>query len=331
MKAKIIRFRAPLLFCELFAIITKIDVGKGAEDVKCRPITVDDTLQELTQHGTRDFPVSMDRQVVTDVNHGGIRHWHQEIQIALVTEGEVLFRADDREIRLHAGEGFFVNSGVHHEALPTESADGIYICVNFLPSLIYGQADSVMCRDYVDPVLYCEGLRSFPLLNQPWHREICELLRKLGEVEEAAEYGYEMRMMILLQQIWHLIVIHNREQIEQKSTVPFSDRQRIRALQTYIHKNYMEHISLADIAAAGHISRGECCRVFKRVQKISPIQYLTRFRLEQSLKLLTSTELSIHEIAQQVGFGTGSYFTERFREELHCTPTEYRRQHLRKL
>lgn len=298
--------------------------------MKCRPITVDDSLQELTQHGTRDFPVSMDRQVVSDADHGGIRHWHEEIQIALVTEGEVLFRGDDQEVRLQAGQGFFVNSGVHHEALPTEHGDGVYICVNFLPNLIYGQADSVVRRDYVDPVLYCDGLRSFPLLEEPWHREICELLRQLGEVEERAEYGYEIQMTVLLRQIWHLIVVSNREKIEQRSSVSFSDRQRMRVLQTYIHKNYREHISLADIAAAGHISRGECCRVFKRVEKQSPVQYLTRFRLEQSLKLLTSTELSVQEIARQVGFGTGSYFTERFREELGSTPSEYRRKHTEK-
>lgn len=294
--------------------------------MKCRPITVDDSLQELTQHGTRDFPVSMDRQVVSDEHHGGIRHWHEEIQIALVTEGEVLFRAEEQEIRLCAGQGFFVNSGVHHEAYPTERGDGVYICVNFLPNVIFGQADSVVRRDYVDPVLYCDSLRSFPLLDQPWHQEICGLLRELGEVEDAAEYGYEIRMTILLRQIWHLIVVNNREKIEQKSNVSFSDRQRMRALQTYIHKHYMEQIALADIAAAGHISRGECCRVFKRVEKRSPVQYLTRFRLEQSLKLLSSTELSVQEIARQVGFGTGSYFTEKFREEMQCTPTEYRRK-----
>ena len=294
--------------------------------MKCRPITVDDSLQELTQHGTRDFPVSMDRQVVSDEHHGGIRHWHEEIQIALVTEGEVLFRAEEQEIRLCAGQGFFVNSGVHHEAHPTERGDGVYICVNFLPNVIFGQADSVVRRDYVDPVLYCDSLRSFPLLDQPWHQEICGLLRELGEVEDAAEYGYEIRMTILLRQIWHLIVVNNREKIEQRSNVSFSDRQRMRALQTYIHKHYMEQIALADIAAAGHISRGECCRVFKRVEKRSPVQYLTRFRLEQSLKLLSSTELSVQEIARQVGFGTGSYFTEKFREEMQCTPTEYRRK-----
>ena len=183
-----------------------------------------------------------------------------------------------------------------------------------------------MRRDYVDPVLNCDNLQSFPLLEEAWHREICGLLQELGEVEERAEYGYEIHMTILLRQIWHLVVVNNREKIEQTSTVSFGDRQRMRTLQTYIHKNYMEHITLADIAAAGHISRGECCRVFKRVEQVSPVQYLTRFRLEQSLKLLSRAELSVQEIAQQVGFGTGSYFTERFREHFGRTPSEYRRQ-----
>lgn len=293
--------------------------------MKCRPITVDDSLQELTQHGTRDFPVSMDRQVVSDADHGGIRHWHEEVQLLLVTEGEVLFRAEDREFHLRAGEGCFINSRVQHEALPTEQRDGVYICVNFLPSVIHGAADSTLRRDYVDPVLY-GPLRSIPLRDAPWHREACALLERLGEVEEGGAYGYELEMTILLRQIWHLIVVNNREAIEQGSSVSFSDRQRIRALQTFIHRQYREHVSLADIAGAGHISRGECCRVFRRVMGQTPVQYLTAFRLEQSLKLLTSTDLSIQEIAAQVGFGTGSYFTERFRETLGCTPSEYRRR-----
>jgi len=293
--------------------------------MKCRPIQVDDALRELTQHGTREFPLSMDRQVVADPSHGSVRHWHPELQIALVTEGEVIFETEDGRFRLRAGEGFFVNSGVLHEAAPTEQADGVYICVNFLPSLLCGQSDGVVRRDYVDPVLTCGRLRSFPLRDLPWHREVCALLRQMEAAEEAAEYGYEIQLVALLCQIWRLVVLHHREEIEGGSAVSFSDRQRIRALQTYIHRRCMERITLADIAAAGHISRGECCRVFQRVLNMTPGQYLTRCRLDQSVLLLTSTDLSVAEIARQTGFGTSSYFIERFRREMGRTPLEYRR------
>mgnify|MGYP006945406339 CR=1 FL=1 len=75
------------------------------------------------------------------------------------------------------------------------AGNGVYICVNFLPSLIYGSADSVVRRDYVDPVLNCDNLQSFPLLEEAWHREICGLLQELGEYfrkrREIADYPDE--------------------------------------------------------------------------------------------------------------------------------------------
>lgn len=294
--------------------------------MKCRPILVDDSLRELTQHGTPDFPLSMDRQVVADPSHGSVRHWHPEAQIALVTAGEVLFETERGVFRLGEGEGFFVGSGVLHQAAPTEQADGVYICVNFLPDLLCGPGGSVLRRDYVDPLLGCEALRGVPLTDQPWHREICGLLRQMGEVEEEAAYGYELQLVALLFQIWRLLAVHHRREMEEQSSVSFGDRQRIRALQTYIRRHYMEHITLADIAAAGHISRGECCRVFRRVQGETPMGYLTRCRLEQSVRLVSGTELSMGEIARQVGFGTASYFTELFRREMGVPPLQYRKQ-----
>ena len=83
--------------------------------MKCRPILVDDTRRELTQHGTRDFPLSMDRQEVASPSHGNVRHWHPEVQIALVTEGEVLFRAGGETFRLGAGAVSYT-----HLTLPTK-------------------------------------------------------------------------------------------------------------------------------------------------------------------------------------------------------------------
>lgn len=292
--------------------------------MKCRPIKVDGSLLELTQHGSSDFPVSMDRQDVAHQEHGGVRHWHYEIQIAVVTRGSVIFRTPEGSYRVERGQGFYVNGGVLHEAVPTQTNDGEYICVNFLPSILYGPSDSAIRRNYIEPVLTCEKLQAFALLDEPWHREICTLLLELGKTDEESRYGYEIQMVALLLRIWHLIVANNQEKLERGVSVSFSDRQRIRILQGYISKNYMAQISLADIAAAGHISKSECCRVFQRTQKVTPIGYLTTFRLNQARKLLTYSDLSVSEIAQRVGFESPSYFTERFRKELRCTPSEYR-------
>ena len=52
--------------------------------MKFRPIVVDDSQQELTQHGTDEFPMSMDKQLVSHEGCSLIPHWHYEVQIVLV-------------------------------------------------------------------------------------------------------------------------------------------------------------------------------------------------------------------------------------------------------
>lgn len=294
--------------------------------MKYRPILVDDTLQELTQHGTEDFPVSMDEQPVWQEHCGYISHWHYEIQISLVTKGSVLFRTPSGEFLIKENQGIFFNSACLHEAIPTGDKDSVYICVNFRPQLIYGQSNSLIRRDYVDPVLFSPEMQVIPLIDAPWHKEICRLLRELGETDNAQQYGYEISLTILLLRIWKLIFENNRSIIEAKTSITFAEKQRIKALQHYIHKNYMEKITLADIADSAHICRGECCRIFKRILHITPICYLVNYRIKQSIKLLSTTDLNISEIAHQTGFGSSSYYSECFKKEMKCTPLEYRRQ-----
>ena len=92
----------------------------------------------------------------------------------------------------------------------------------------------------------------------------------------------------------------------------------------FIHTHYPEKIGLSEIARAGSVSPGECCRIFKKTLRQSPIQYLLAHRVRKSLFLLQEEGPNITEIAQAVGFSSASYFTEVFRARMNTTPREYR-------
>lgn len=292
--------------------------------MKFRPIIVDSALQELTEHGTEEFPMSMDEQIVEQC--ANTPHWHYEIQIVLMTRGGACFKTPAGDFALKQGEGIFINSGVMHEVAPVGSEGSVYICVNFHPRMIFGDSGSMIRRDYVDPLLFCPQMQAIPLTDEEWHRAVCALLQELGRVNVAQEYGYEIMLKVLLCRIWMILLQQHQQLVDGSAAVSFADRQRAKSLQNFIHKNYMEQISLKDIADAAHISRGECCRVFKRVQGTTPFLYLIRYRVTQSVKMLSTTDLSVSAIAQQVGFGSSSYFTECFKKEMRCTPMEYRKQ-----
>ncbi|MDR1801205.1 MAG: AraC family transcriptional regulator, partial [Lachnospiraceae bacterium] len=265
--------------------------------MKFRPIIVDNKLKELTEHGTQEFPVSMDEQIVSNENCHEVLHWHYEVQIARVTKGQVIFRTPDGEFLINEGECIFINSGCLHEAVTTGDKNSIYECVNFNPSVIYGQNSSVVRRDYVDPVLFSPEMQVIPLAGKGWETQIKELFDLLAKIYESHGFGYELSIQIILCQMWLLIVENNRTQMEANSSITFAEKERMNILKRYIHQNYAEKIALCDIANAAHISEGECCRIFRRIQHTTPFLYLIGFRISQSIKLLSSTDYSVTEIA----------------------------------
>lgn len=293
-----------------------------------RPIYTDSTLRELTEHGRDEFPLSMDRQCVADERCGHVLHWHYEVQIGVVTEGTVVFKSPDIEFSIPKGQGVFINSGCLHEAVPTDDSDGEYICVDFDPKIISGFNNSLIRREYIDPLLLSEELQIIPLENKPWHREICASLLEMADVIDKEGYGYELELQMLVSKIWLTIVKNNEEALSNTAKIAPSDKKRMKILLEYISENYSDKLTLEDIANAAHISKGECCRIFSRILHTTPFHYLTGFRVSKSIRLLGNSEMSIAEVAQHTGFGNSSYFAVCFKKELGVTPNEYRKQTL---
>ena len=291
-----------------------------------RPIVVDDSLQELTMHGNDSFLMSMDEQHVAVKQHGNVMHWHYELQIALVTQGSVIFKTQDSEYIVRENEGIFFNSGCLHEAVSPNDEDNIYVCVNFHPKLIYGYPDSKVRYAHVDPLLFSKNLQAIYFSSEAWHKEICGDMKTLIDIDKVSVFGYELHIYSIIMHMCYLIVANNEKLLNSSNTLTYTDKQRIKTITTFIHQNYMDDISLSDIAKSDNISKGECCRIFKRVLNTTPFSYLVNIRLRRSVKLLTTTDKTIAEIAHTVGFGSGSYYTACFKKTMHCPPIVYRKQ-----
>lgn len=295
--------------------------------MKSRILMVDETLRILPEYDNKDFPMSIYEQPVGRQGYGNVTHWHSEAQFSLVTKGTVLFQTPQGEYRVHEGEAIFFSCNCMHGAVPVdEKNDATYLCIKFTPDLIYGQTDSRIRSQYIEPILYCPQLQFIPLQEEKWEKEICKLLKEMAAVFDQKTIGYELKVNMRLLEIWLMIYENVLPTLENTVDVSYSDKQRSETLHNFIHENYTEKITLDDIANAAHVSRGECCRIFRRLHRTTPFQYLIQFRLSKSIQLLSETGYSISQIAQQVGFGSSSYYTECFKKELHCTPHKYRQR-----
>ncbi|MFC4767747.1 AraC family transcriptional regulator [Effusibacillus consociatus] len=98
----------------------------------------------------------------------------------------------------------------------------------------------------------------------------------------------------------------------------------IQSVISYIHTNFHEQISLNEVADRVYLSASHFSRLFKAEMGVTFIEYLTKYRVEQSKKLLKMTSLPIEVIANNTGFANASYFATTFKRVEGKTPSEYR-------
>ncbi|MGO4004075.1 GlxA family transcriptional regulator [Pseudomonas fluorescens] len=94
--------------------------------------------------------------------------------------------------------------------------------------------------------------------------------------------------------------------------------------QHWLLKHFAEDVSLPELAAALSVSVRTLIRHFNSVLGTTPLTYLQNLRIEISMTLLESGDLSIEEIANQVGYQNASSFTRLFRKQVGSTPAAYR-------
>lgn len=94
----------------------------------------------------------------------------------------------------------------------------------------------------------------------------------------------------------------------------------------YIHAHYHQSLTTQQLAQLEGYSPTYYCEWFKRLTGTTPKLYIQTLRLQQSKTLLTHSDRSILEIAQQVGYEHHASLTRLFQQWEQMTPAAYRQQ-----
>lgn len=93
----------------------------------------------------------------------------------------------------------------------------------------------------------------------------------------------------------------------------------------FIENNYSKDISIYDMSKAAFYSNYHFSRLFKKVIGYSPYEYLIKYRINIAKELLKSSEMSIDEITNDIGFLSTSNFIKTFKSLEKITPLKYRK------
>lgn len=289
-------------------------------------LRIDREQKEIKSHGSYAFPVlvSYERLSYFDTREFPW-HWHPEIELTFVLEGDIAYQVNDSLYYLQAGEGLFCNTNVLHAGHGYQSPDCSYLSITFHPRLLYGYRSSVMQEKYMDHILKSPALASLHFTEkEKWQKKILRQMEKIRCLDREHPASEELQIQMALLKIWQGIYEH----VEPEDTDYAEngrDTERIRRIMEYIGEHYREKITLEDLADQIHLCRSESCRLFKRYMKESMFEYLLDYRVERSLELLRQSSLDVTQIAGQVGFGNPGYYSRIFKRKMGCTPLEYRK------
>lgn len=247
-------------------------------------------------------------------------HFHEHFELLYIVGGSANIRGI-RDHVMNAGDTAVFNPKVMHTGTAITDVDYYYF---MLGKVFFSEMKDGVCNEkyingiFLNQTIFHESLHDGGLL--PYLEKTASLLRDQPP-------GYELLISSQVYAlVYQLLTCHVNTAInaEQYDT-QIKNTYRMLDVLEYINDHYTEKISLEDIADHININKYYLSHIFKEFYKKSIWEYITQARLSHAEKLLRSSNLSITEIAFQVGFEDSNYFTRIYKKYKAVSPSRIRK------
>ncbi len=273
------------------------------------------------------------RRVLTNQTHDPshphdlteIEHSHDFCELTIVSRGSAIHNLEGTESPVTAGDVFLLQGKQRHFFHSRENLNLVNIMYDpegiGLPEKELRRLPGYCAMFLLEPT-YRRQHRFASLLHLK-RIPLAQVERIAAEMEEesvAREAGHEA---ILLAKLLELIVNLSRYYMQSETTEARA-LLRVGHVIGSLESNYAKDWTLEEILQIAHMSKSNFMRVFKKATGQSPIEYLLRMRIQEGMKRLINTDMSITDIAMDIGFNDSNYFSRQFRQALGQSPRNFR-------
>lgn len=278
------------------------------------------TYKENRVHGSSSFPVAAYYIEPKNPRYKMILHWHEEVEIIRILDGELNISVDARHYKATKGDIIFLSQGVLHSAIPNQCT---YECLVF--DLKYLYRNNTECATQLRG--FTIGEKKINLFLPSVNNDISFYVDSIFKSMLKKNNGYELNVSGYMYLLFYEIINHHLyEEIFEFSRLSQQRLSQFKKVIHYIELNLESKISLEDLSKIAGYDKKYFCAFFKELSGKTPIQYLNSYRIDFAAELLLTTKLPITEIAYQSGLEDVSYFSKQFKKYKNCTPRDYRNQ-----
>lgn len=281
-----------------------------------------ENLYENRLHGDLLFPFQHYTMVTDTCNIFVPYHWHEEIEIILVMEGQVELLLDGSKQIFSAGDIIFVNSRQLHQYTSLTDRLVYYAYVFPMDSLKF-QDEDITQTSIIEPLSRQE--LCFPMTishSSSCYEKIHSLIQAIIHTNEKQEECFQLLTKAYLYEVIGLL---SRNGLLTRQLKPSKELDTYRRILLYLQEHYHEKIAVADISGHLCMSANYFSAYFTRHFGKNFVDFLIHYRIEKACVLLTTGDYSVTQVALQTGFENISYFIKRFKAVTGMTPAVYQR------
>jgi len=255
-------------------------------------------------------------------------HWHDELEILYIEKGEYLIHVNGIAHSANEGDVFFINSQEIHQ-ITALTHQATHHAIIFDPKIIRFEWHDPSNQKYINPII--RGKIKYPLHVNDLPDATAKIIREFQDVLSAYHHSRASWQIVVKASLLKMIaVLIDAEAMINVNTTEEKDDEKAmttKTIMTYIQRNYMNKITLDELASLVNLSVNYFCKFFKSMFEKTAVEYINEYRIEKACLLLTQTDDKIIDIAFSVGFENFSYFIRKFKTLKGMTPSEYRSNH----
>jgi AraC-like DNA-binding protein len=254
-----------------------------------------------------------------------LAHWHIDIELVYVCEGQIRIGINKECRTLCTGEFALFNSkDIHY--YDSKDLHSTIIIIIFNPEIIRilgGLPENLqLASPFIDKELYSK-------IDASVQGNIQSIIYSIVKENKEKMIFYDLylkgKILELYSMIYRYFPTYSINSSKENHKLPDMELMQV-ALQ-YLENNFMDNITLKDIAKRVSFSPFYFSRLFKKISGMNFKIYLNSIRIDKAESLLKLTNRTIVDIAFESGFNSIRTFNREFKAIKGCTPTDFRKQY----
>lgn len=257
------------------------------------------------------------QKIKNDKNWNNRIHFHPYLMFYYTLSGKARFSIEDKVVGVEKDDFLIINSNIGHSLYPSEGEEQFsYISIGLDSISVLKSDDGINFNNHTS--FFKESLKNYESGAKQLLNEIVKEYKSNDKYSKSMVNSLANVGLIFLLRFYddRLVITHDKK-----------INRQIDYIKNYIDNNYSKDIKLEDLAQIAYMNKFHLISEFKQSYRVTPIEYLILKRIEVTKNLLVSTNYSMEEISDIVGFNSQSYFNQVFKKKVGITPSKFRKNH----